>query len=69
MNKHTEFTNKNILVLGAGVSGISVAYILRQLGAHVILSDAKPAADINQDLSRLKAAGVVLSLGHQDEAL
>ncbi|SMD05920.1 UDP-N-acetylmuramoyl-L-alanine--D-glutamate ligase [Sporomusa malonica] len=69
MSKQTEFANKNILVLGAGVSGISVAYILRQLGAHVTLSDAKSADTINKDFSQLKEAGVVLALGNQNEEL
>lgn len=69
MSKQTEFDKKNILVLGAGISGISVAYILRQLGAHVTLSDAKTADAINKDFSELEAAGVVLALGNQNEKL
>ncbi|HWR43276.1 UDP-N-acetylmuramoyl-L-alanine--D-glutamate ligase [Sporomusa sp.] len=69
MSKQTEFSNKNILVLGAGVSGISVANILQQLGAHVILSDAKSADKIDKDFSQLKATGVVLALGNQNEEL
>lgn len=67
--KQTEFTNKRVLVLGAGVSGISVAHILQQLGAHVILSDSKPADKIDKDFSVLQAAGVTLALGNQNEEL
>ncbi|QDR80383.1 UDP-N-acetylmuramoyl-L-alanine--D-glutamate ligase [Sporomusa termitida] len=69
MIKQTEFFTKKILVLGAGVSGISVADILQQLGAQVTLSDAKPAAKIDKDLSRLKTNGVRLALGNQTETL
>ncbi len=69
MNKKTEFSAKRIVVLGAGVSGISVAYILQRLGAEVTLSDAKPADKIDKDFSQLKAAGVGLALGNQTEAL
>lgn len=69
MVKQTEFFNKKIVVLGAGVSGISVADILQQLGAKVTLSDAKPAHEIAKDLSQLKTRGVSLALGQQTETL
>ncbi|WP_425060773.1 UDP-N-acetylmuramoylalanine--D-glutamate ligase [Sporomusa carbonis] len=69
MTKQTEFANKKVLVLGAGVSGISVARTLRQLGADVTLSDAKTAEQINKDFSLLKADGINLALGCQDEKL
>ncbi|HWR05708.1 UDP-N-acetylmuramoyl-L-alanine--D-glutamate ligase [Sporomusa sp.] len=69
MDKQTEFLNKKILVLGAGVSGISVANILQQLGAHVTLSDAKSVDKMDKDFSQLAANGVVLALGNQTELL
>lgn len=64
-----EFNNKKILVLGAAISGISVARILADLGAAVTLSDAKTADQLKHDASGLAAAGVTLALGRQDEAL
>lgn len=64
-----EFEGKKILVLGAGISGISVAVILENLGAHVTLSDAKPEEEINKDLSALRRSGVSLALGNQNESL
>lgn len=64
-----DFTAKKILVLGAAVSGISVARILAGRGAAVTLSDAKDAAHLKHDVSGLAAAGVALALGRQDEAL
>ncbi len=64
------FNNKKIVVLGAGISGVSVAQVLQQQGAQVILSDAKPAQLCkNQDFSLLEQCGVELALGHQDEGL
>jgi len=64
-----DFNNKNILVLGAGVSGVAVAGILRDLGASTTLSDAKPKESIKADLRGLENKGVVMALGRQDEAL
>lgn len=69
MARRTEFADKKVLVLGAGISGISVACILQQLGARVTLSDAKTEEKIDKDLSALKAAGVMLELGNQNEDL
>lgn len=64
------FNHKKILVLGAGISGISVAHILQLRGAQVILSDAKPAHLCKiQDFSLINECGVVLALGRQDEKL
>ncbi len=65
----SEFQGKKILVLGAATSGISVARILRGLGARVTLSDAKPADQLKHDISGLAEAGVQLALGRQDESL
>lgn len=59
----------HVLVLGAGVSGMAVAGILREQGAAVTLSDAKTADKLEKDFSSLLAAGVFLELGRQDKAL
>lgn len=64
-----EFKAKKILVLGAGISGIAVAGILRERGAHVTLSDTKSAEHIKHELKGLVESGVVMALGRQDEAL
>lgn len=64
------FQNKKVLILGAGISGSSVAQVLQQKGAQVILSDAKPAHLLkNNDFHLLSEAGVELVLGRQDEEL
>jgi len=64
-----DFSKKNVLVLGAGISGVAVAGILRDLGADTTLSDAKRAESIKCDLGDLKNKGVALELGRQDESL
>jgi len=64
------FKNKKILVLGAGISGVSVAHILQLKGAQVTLSDAKPAHLCkNKDFSLMNECGVILALGRQDDEL
>jgi UDP-N-acetylmuramoylalanine--D-glutamate ligase len=65
----SEFEGRKIAVLGAGISGISVAEVLQQRGAFVTLSDPKKEEALGKDISGLKASGVTLALGKQDEAL
>ncbi|CQR71303.1 UDP-N-acetylmuramoylalanine--D-glutamate ligase [Sporomusa ovata DSM 2662] len=69
MIRQTEFANKKILVLGAGISGLSVAQILQRLGASVVVSDAKSMDQFDQDFSELQAAGITFMMGHQNEKL
>ncbi|EIW18152.1 MULTISPECIES: UDP-N-acetylmuramoyl-L-alanine--D-glutamate ligase [Pelosinus] len=64
------FKGKKILVLGAGISGISVACVLQNRGAQVTLSDSKSAELLkNKDLSAIHQCGVTLALGQQGEEL
>lgn len=60
------FRSQNILVLGAGISGIAVAAILHQLGAKVILNDDKAPDKIKGDVTLLRELGVPLVFGRQD---
>jgi UDP-N-acetylmuramoylalanine--D-glutamate ligase len=69
MIKQTEFANKAVLVLGAGISGLSVALILRNLGANVTVSDAKSIDKFDNDFSELTANNIRLALGNQNEEL
>ncbi len=64
------FKNKKIVVLGAGISGTSVANVLQKNGAQVTLSDAR-GADLfkDKDFSASRECGVILALGQQNEAL
>ncbi|MCE5287599.1 MAG: UDP-N-acetylmuramoyl-L-alanine--D-glutamate ligase [Pelosinus sp.] len=67
--RQQEFISKNVLVMGAGISGIAVALILQKLGASVTLSDAKTKEQLKKDLSQLTSAGVKLILGPQNNSL
>jgi len=64
-----DFKNKHVLVIGAGISGEAAALIAKRFGAEVTLSDAKDEANIKYDLSKLKAAGVKLVFGPQQNSL
>ncbi len=64
-----DWTTQNVLVVGAGISGIAAAKNTRNLGANVTLSDSKLGSEINYDLDELKALGVNLALGNQDDSL
>lgn len=57
-----ELANKKVLVIGAARSGIAAAKIAKNLGATVILSDAKENLDV-------KISGVEIRLGKQSEEL
>ena len=63
------FEAKHMLVVGAGVSGSAAARIGRQFGAAVTLSDAKAEKDLKEDFAPLRAAGVRLVFGPQEESL
>jgi UDP-N-acetylmuramoylalanine--D-glutamate ligase len=64
-----EFNNKNIVVVGAGISGIAVAEILAGKGASVTLNDNKKEEALLHDVSPARAAGVNIALGYQDNSL
>ena len=64
-----DFAQKNILVVGAGISGVAAAKLAKKLGGQVTLSDAKAEKDIKFDLEPLREAGVKLVLGPQSESL
>lgn len=64
-----ELKNKNILVIGAGISGFAAAKVAQSFGANVTLSDAKSEDKIEGDLKSLKDAGINLIFGEQKEEL
>lgn len=64
-----EFANKCFLILGAGISGRSVASVLSTQGAQVILNDAKKIDENRPEFQLLAATGIRLITGIQDESL
>ncbi len=62
---------KNVLIIGAGISGMAAAGILCKRGANVTLSDTKSEAELSKkfDFAALKSAGVKFVFGRQEESL
>lgn len=57
-----DYRDRQIVVVGAGASGRSLAHFFRSRGALVTLSDARPAAQLS-DLGLLQQEGVRFDLG------
>ncbi|MDO5387841.1 MAG: UDP-N-acetylmuramoyl-L-alanine--D-glutamate ligase [Clostridia bacterium] len=58
-----DFKNKKVLVSGTAKSGISAAYLLKKLGANVIIQDLKTEDKLGEIVDELKKAGFELYLG------
>lgn len=65
-----ELNGKNILVLGAGKSGVSVAkFALKKNPNQIILSDIKSRFKLSEEVLELEKQGVILETdGHKDES-
>src|SRR5665213_2093528 len=57
-----ELNNKRVLVVGLGKSGLAAARFLKERGARVTVSDARPATLI-AELPGLVAQGIVVEAG------
>ena len=65
-----ELVGKNVLIFGAGVSGISAAETLLAAGAAVTVADGKDREQLKQSEGLAGLAGrATLALGRQDQAL
>ncbi len=64
-----DFANKKMLVVGAGISGISAARVAKKLGAVVTLSDTKAEKDIKFDLEELRRLDIQVVTGRQETGL
>ena len=60
-----EFRDKSILILGAGISGISAANVLSKLGAVVTLSDAKAPDAFRPEILGQISPAVIQCFGSQ----
>lgn len=65
----TDFTGKNILVLGAGISGRAASASLARHGAVVTLNDKKAIDAEEERWQSLRDEGVELIFGSQDDEL
>ncbi|MCI1975269.1 MAG: UDP-N-acetylmuramoyl-L-alanine--D-glutamate ligase [Limosilactobacillus sp.] len=62
MKKVTNYNNKNVLVMGFGISGLNAAHLLRSLGANVVANDQKTPKD-PQVVESLKDDGIKVLTG------
>lgn len=62
-----DLKNKNIIVVGAGISGFAAAKLAKKLGVNVTLSDANAKVEEKHDLQPLRDAGIKIVLGPQSE--
>lgn len=58
-----DFKDKKVLVSGVAKSGVSAAYLLKKLGANVIIQDAKTEDKLGNVVTELKNNGIALYLG------
>lgn len=64
-----DLSGKKVLVMGAGISGMAVAKIAKELGAKVILSDTKDAEQLGSVPEVLAQNNIQLVTGEQREEL
>lgn len=64
-----DFSNKKILVVGFGKSGLSTARCLTGRGAEVIIGDIKPESELDKEILReVRESGIKLEVGqHRTE--
>lgn len=55
------------MVVGMAASGIAAALFLRRRGAHVVISELRPAGELRDEIPRLLDAGVALETGGHRE--
>jgi len=60
------YDNKNILILGGGISGVAAALLLLSKGSKVTLADCNSNTGLSDALMPVAAAGGKLYLGHAE---
>jgi UDP-N-acetylmuramoylalanine--D-glutamate ligase len=58
-----ELTNKRVLVVGLGKSGVASALFLKSRGARVTVSDSKPEAELRDEILLLLEHGITVETG------
>lgn len=61
--------NKNVLILGLGISGVSTAKALDKLKANIIINDSKNKNELEQHIDNLKNIDIDYRLGHNNPNL
>lgn len=61
-----DLKNKNVLVLGLGISGLSIIKALHKLGANIIISDTKSESELNNLLQQIEDISMEFHLGTDD---
>ena len=62
-----DLTNKRVLVVGLGKSGVASAFFLQSRGAQVTVSDAKPQDQLGQEIPLLLDHGIAVETGGHGE--
>src|SRR5215469_13532684 len=65
--KILDLTNKRVLVVGLGRSGVASALFLKERGARVTVSDAKPEDQLRQEIPILLDHGIAVETGRHGE--
>jgi UDP-N-acetylmuramoylalanine--D-glutamate ligase len=58
-----DLTNKRVLVVGLGKSGVASALFLKSRGARVTVSDSKPEAELRNEILLLLEHGITVETG------
>lgn len=64
-----DLKDKNILILGLGISGVSTVKALNKIGANIYISDTKEKEDLKEYLDEIKDIDAKLYLGTNDVSL
>jgi UDP-N-acetylmuramoylalanine--D-glutamate ligase len=62
-----ELTNKRVLVVGLGLSGVASALFLKSRGARVTVSDSKPEAELRSEILLLLEQGITVETGRHGD--
>ena len=67
MAQGMDLTNKRVLVVGLGKSGVAAAFFLKDKGARVTVSDAKTEDQLREQIPALLDRGIVVEAGRHGE--
>ena len=65
----TDYSGKNVIVIGAARQGLAISRFLAARRAHVVLTDSRPAADLAAESAALADRPVEFAFGGHPESL